>query len=251
MNRYLLLLALLCVILTACKNNGGPFCDPADLPSVDCTADDALRTDLADDALKLAIRRFEDENLPQKDEVRITDPSWDRILDALVAVNKATAQHNCGEIDLIPDFRARSYPFTNEFSLTLDTTAAWVLEWRNGNLLTGNASVDSLIMEYGISMEEYIIRTWSEKARLVTAEHLNLNALVERFEAIPGVFYGGPNGYAGDGADIRLISYTDALITLEYSEGWGDCPSGCIHHRYYTFEVDDNCNVKYLGMRED
>ena len=38
---------------------------------------------------------------------------------------------------------------------------------------------------------------------------------------------------------------------LTYSHGWGDCPSGCIHRRYWQFNVYPDCSVEFVTSYGD
>ena len=49
-----------------------------------------------------------------------------------------------------------------------------------------------------------------------------------------GLRYAEPNGYIGGGSTIQANPPFYTFI-----RAWGDCPSGCIHHRNSHFRVDD------------
>lgn len=49
----------------------------------------------------------------------------------------------------------------------------------------------------------------------------------------------------GDGHTIRLNRSEDEA-TIVFSIGWGDCPAGCINHKYWKFHVSKN-HVKFIG----
>jgi len=46
------------------------------------------------------------------------------------------------------------------------------------------------------------------------------------------------NGFIGDGNNITLTRNADSAI-ITFSIGSGDCPSGCIYHRYWEFRVSN------------
>ena len=50
----------------------------------------------------------------------------------------------------------------------------------------------------------------------------------------PGLRYAEPNYYVGDGSTISA-----APPFYTFIRAWGDCPSGCIYHEYWEFEVED------------
>src|SRR5947207_492604 len=77
-------------------------------------------------------------------------------------------------------------------------------------------------------------------------EPINIIALAQLFSGISGVRFAEPNGVVGDGNDITG-SVEDSRVLLDYSVGYGDCPSGCIGRRFYHFAVHDDGTVDYLG----
>jgi hypothetical protein len=74
--------------------------------------------------------------------------------------------------------------------------------------------------------------------------------LAARFATMPGVIWAEPNGYGGDGNDIRARPENGGW-RLEYSVGFGDCPAGCTGRRVWTFVADATGAVRYLGASGD
>ena len=67
---------------------------------------------------------------------------------------------------------------------------------------------------------------------------LNLNYVVEDYKRVDKLKYVYTNDIvAGGGGGIVLKEKGD-LWEFVFSRGWGDCPSGCIHHRYYVFSYN-------------
>lgn len=63
---------------------------------------------------------------------------------------------------------------------------------------------------------------------------LHPRRLAEQYAILPGVKYTGPNGLFGDWPNIYPRKTRDG-ITYLFRNGWGDCPSGCIHNEYWYF----------------
>jgi len=49
-----------------------------------------------------------------------------------------------------------------------------------------------------------------------------------------------PPGTIGASTNIFVVYPRQDAIYLVFWEGWGDCPAGCINHRYYYFMVKEN-----------
>jgi len=72
-------------------------------------------------------------------------------------------------------------------------------------------------------------------------------ALANKLQSIDGIVSANPDSIFGDGNDIEIFSYTSDEITLLYSVGWGDCPSGCYYRHYWEFTIDEeDCAVTFV-----
>jgi hypothetical protein len=60
---------------------------------------------------------------------------------------------------------------------------------------------------------------------------LNREVLLARITKRTGHGVGGPTG----GLPFSLVR-RDSLWTFTFSRGYGDCPSGCVYHRYYEYQ---------------
>jgi hypothetical protein len=91
-----------------------------------------------------------------------------------------------------------------------------------------------------ISYLNYIV------ARLVFKGRLNGKFLGEAYGKLPGVADADPGGfYIGDFS--KLIPWRDEFgqICFLIDVGWGDCPAGCINHKYFYFkQILDPTNRK-------
>lgn len=201
------------------------------------------------DAEQLVLRRILDEQLPEKDDIELPQADVDRVLEALAAVYNAADNLEAAD-DVVDIYSIHTFPSRslNGLILGIDSTYAWTQEWMAGNTLTGNPDIDNLINTYNISLANVgIFGNW---AVLQSANSLNTVALSNAFAMIDGVNFAQPDGFAGDGNDIEMLEY-GAEIRLQYSRGWGDCPSGCISRHYWEFRIDEDCEVEFLGSSGD
>ncbi len=82
-------------------------------------------------------------------------------------------------------------------------------------------------------------------ARLKFAGRRNMNLLAPQYSALPGIRYCEPLGFIGDASTIYPRLSGEELSYL-FRLGWGDCPSGCIHSKFWYFTSDDK-EVTFAG----
>ena len=231
---------LICLVLTL-------FCSLSSLSSQIpgfCDAPPAVTSFYTTEAKQLALREM------------LTDPFWEDsinvpaelykpILNALLAVYNATQYAERDSVVECFAIKAFPIPYPYSISVSTDTSVAWVKKLLNNITPTGNAQVDQLMETYGLTKASQFIFSGNAIFSIQSAQPLNCVALAKKFEPIVGVNYSEPEGSVGDGNNI-IYSKLNDQITLVYSVGWGDCPSGCISRRYWKFNVL-NCEVQFAG----
>jgi hypothetical protein len=116
-----------------------------------------------------------------------------------------------------------------------------------GEIPTGDPDVDAILARYDLSFTgAHILYQGDVLITLESAEAVNIAALAPLFRGFAGVKYSEPDAMGGDGNDIEG-AVDGSRVVLAYSVGTGDCPSGCIHRRYYRFAVEPDGMVEYLG----
>ncbi len=227
-------------------------CDTATAPrSLQSSVDDSrvpdeLRVLYREDAARLALRELLARPGGYGD-IAITAELIDTYYAALIEVFNADG---LGARDTVVDvysIHTFGLPETHRLMLQASADQEWVQRLVNGELPTGNARVDRLLEDYGLSLDwKYPLSTSNEMLIVLrSTATLNIAALAHLFEGIAGIRYSEPDGMGGDGNDIRA-SRADSIL-LDYSFGYGDCPSGCIGRRFYHFAVHDDGTVEYLG----
>jgi hypothetical protein len=214
-----------------------------------CTAPDSIISKYIDDADRLALRKFYRHNLSYKDSIIIPQTHADSALHALVAVYNATTL--AARDTVVTQFHIHTFPnwVMNSIIVEADSNLSWMLQLKLGNLLTGNASVDSLITKYRLKLDHYYHYSNVFSYDIVVFKsdsNYNIFPMTKLFETIPGVYFSDLNGVIGDGNNITDSIYTDH-IELIYSVGWDDCPSGCIARRFWKFNVYFDCSVDFVG----
>ena len=80
---------------------------------------------------------------------------------------------------------------------------------------------------------------------LVFEGRLHPEYLVDLYVTVASVEYAQPNHRYGDGSTI-YPSFSENGITYLFREAWGDCPSGCIHERFWCFKAK-GFDIEYIG----
>jgi len=243
MNKFIRGLGLV-VALGACADPAGPRSVHSTIN--DSNVPDGLRELYREDAARLALRELQTRPGGYGD-IAIAAELIDTYYAALVQVFNAddlSARDSVVDVYHIHTF---GQPETRRLLLQAAADQEWVQRLVTGELPTGNARVDRLLEDYGLSLDwKYPLSTSNEMLIVLrSADALNIAALAHLFEGIAGVRYSEPDGMGGDGNDIRA-SRNDPML-LDYSLGYGDCPAGCIGRRFYHFAVHDGGTVEYLG----
>lgn len=231
-------LATICLVLA---------CDGATAPrSVQSTVDDSrvpaeLRAAYYDDAARLALR---DLLAVGFSGIRIPGEAIRPYYNALVLVYNAGALPARDTVVDVYAIHTFVQPATRELYLLVADNQRWAQRLAHDSLPTGNASIDQLLEEYGLSFDRLHVLTGQLLIVLRSAAPLSMTGLASRFAGISGV-RAGPNGWWGDGNDIEG-SHND-VTHVDYSVGYGDCPAGCINRRFYHFAVRDDGTVDFLG----
>lgn len=212
-----------------------------------CVAPDSIVAKFTDDADRLALRRIYRNNLTYKDSAVIPQLYSDTVLNALIAVYNATSLPARDTVTTLYNIYAFHDLAISLFHITADSSLTWMHELENGNLITGNPTIDNLIVTYGLSISDYhaFYGSPTDIVRFKTNDNYNIPIVIKDLDTITGVKYAQPQGWGGDGPNIWDSIYTDH-VELVYSFGWGDCFSGCMERRYWKFNVYFDCSVEFV-----
>ena len=230
------------VMLAACNTATAPR-------SMHSSVDDSrvpaeLRAAYLEDANRLALR---DLLANAFSEVPIPQDAVPPYYNALVGVYNATALPARDTVVDVYRIRTSGNPTTRSLLLQLLGTEPWVQHLARREIPTGDPPIDTLLSRYSLSVGTvYAMHDGDVLLTLGPPEPLNITALAQLFSGISGVRFAEPNGVVGDRNDIAG-SVENSRVLLDYSVGYGDCPSGCIGRRFYHFAVHDDGTVDYLG----
>lgn len=206
----------------------------------DCTAPDSIVEYYKSDAARLAFREVQSE---YTDSIRIPKALNDKTMRALLAVYNAKKLSERDTVILLLNIHTKNYPAFWGFEIGIDTSFVWARNLRDSILPTGNKVIDSLMNEFGMSIDrlhkEHLTVSFQYK------QPLNLKPLYEAWWGIPGIFVPLIDYDSPDGPDIFQRIH-DTTITLTYSWGWEDCWNiKCKYHRYWVFTVFPDCSVQF------
>ncbi|MBK0403710.1 T9SS type A sorting domain-containing protein [Adhaeribacter sp. BT258] len=213
-----------------------------------CSAPDSIIGLYHEDASRLALRKIQANNLPEKDSVAIPATHADTVLHALLAVYNANLAARDTVVSLL-NIHTFPSPVMNSIVISAYGNLPWMQQLQLGNMNTGDAYVDHLITQYQLTFDR-TFTIFNPIVVLKSGSNYNIRALSNMFETLNGVQYAVPNSYAGDGNNIQDSIYADH-VELTYSLGWGDCPSGCINRRFWKFKVYYDCTVEFVGSYGD
>ena len=177
----------------------------------------SLRTD---DAVILTLRL-------QKTEIFLDSTLLNEIQSSLALAR--------GVNDSLVDIHA--FPDYVPNQLILSSSASWTQSWRKGNLVTGNAFIDTFSAVYRLKGVDTML--FGSSYVLTFEQPLQIVNLSKLYSSEKTVAYAEPNGYVGDGDDIRMFK-KNGEWDVAFSIGRGDCPAGCIYRYYWYVAVHDS-----------
>jgi hypothetical protein len=180
--------------------------------------------------------------------IHILEPYYLPVFDALASIYNSPFTE---EVDSIFNIYCINNKYTDEYNsyrsnaiyVSLDTTVSWTESWNNNIDSSGNAFIDSFLMD--ISYIVYPL--FGNIKRIEFDEILNLPTTVKLLDTIHGIkfaelvpFYGGgtyiTHNQEGNEHNFRFIL------------GWDDCQSGCISTRVWEFQSNTlTCETEFLG----
>jgi hypothetical protein len=143
--------------------------------------------------------------------------------------------------DTLRSIHARKRYF-DPYKINIDCDAPWTSAWLEGNLMTGNEAMDSLIVEYHVISIEGTGPIFS----LHFAQPLNTNLLSTLFGNIEGVDVFLVADLYGD--DITIFN-KHSFWYLVFTHVWGDWYMRILHEYYWYVFVDDDINAQLIDER--
>ena len=129
-----------------------------------------------------------------------------------------------------------AFPDYSPNQVELATVAPWSQAWRRGEILTGEPFIDSLAIEFGlVRVDTPHYNEWYDLNFDGPKQMIRLSQVYGNH---PDVIGAEPAWVGGDGDRIEYLE-KDSAQYFVFSQGWGDCPSGCIYR--YNWYVSVTC----------
>lgn len=215
-----------------------------------CDITNTIRNKYNNDAVRLAVRMQQSGS--GADQVLISESLIDRAMNALSAVYNSNSPARDSVVSIY-DIHTLPYPEYDEFRVEVDTTETWVKEWVKEKTLTGNATIDNLMTTYGLTVEAFLPLSVNF-AVITSIDPINIAALVDDFEAVPGVIGVQYNSVTSGGNDIT-IQDLGTTVKLTYKVGYdnaatiNNCTGECDKVHSWVFDTQvttDACNAEFI-----
>lgn len=211
-----------------------------------CEADSSYNNFSNDQAARLTIRWLRASSSPDTVFVTIPDQELINIKEALNAVYNASELSGYDTIML----SYTRFPDLNHYAILCDSNTIWAEQWKQGNLLTGDSAMDSLLLFLEFELIKYEFDENYEGAfvEFYTEKTNNVYAVSNEFLTFSGI----EMAYTYDNNSIlesKRLNYQkiDEIRSLTYSYGWGDCITGCTDWKHWNINVYPDCSVEIVG----
>lgn len=195
-------------------------------------------------------RVLKDQSHPNRGSFEINPDSITSILKDIQAVYCLDIPERDTVFDLnsIHGYYCASF---NSLGLRVDPSLPHINKLANGEFPTGDANLDQFLLDFDLDSVR-LAYSFPQFPWLTVFSKVDGNNLVhmDALQNVTGIevteLY---SGCVGDGNNITHHPAADSN-TLVFSIGSGDCPAGCIYHRYWEFEIKDG-KAEFIRMFED
>jgi hypothetical protein len=222
----------------------------AQVPS-DCTIPQILSGVYERDIKNMVIRRMYENQHADTSLIAIPQNELDTVEEGLAAIFNATSipqRDSIFNLYCVHDNTTMMQVY-NGLLVQVDTSYAWTDAWQNLVSITGNPTVDSLLVNYDIIINQFYNFSFGNYALLHTDSLWNTYALIDSLETIPGIIYAEPDAIIGGAGKIIFSRVGNARYYDFYFE-FNDCFDGCDNYRDWKYKVNPDCSVEYLGYED-
>ncbi len=204
------------------------------------TINDFILENYYDDARQLYFNEImNNSNHPNYNNPELDENEIDKILEIIRAVyNSASSERDTVfDIHQIHEY-CRHQNFYNSISLRVNTGLPAIQNLSQGIIPTGDEELDRVLAAYTFDSVS-LYYSYPDFPWLIvwTKNEYNMIPVEKEFNELESVQIAEfEKGCVGDGDRIRLIRENDSA-KIVFSIGRGDCPAGCMYHRYWEFNV--------------
>lgn len=201
---------------------------------------DYVMTNYYGDAQQLYFHEvFNNSNHPNYNDPVLDETEVEKILKLIQAVYESNSLERDTVFNYYQIHGYYCYAFNSTF-LRVDTQRPEIQKLANGEFITGEPSLDEILSTYQFDSVKlsysYPSFPW---LTVFTKQEYNMLPISKEFQALESVEIAEFNhGCVGGGNSISLTRSDDRAF-LTFSIGSGDCPAGCIYHKYWEFIVSN------------
>jgi hypothetical protein len=216
-----------------------------------CNVPAILKQEYQRDWVNLSMTAMFAAQSPDTQFVRVPDTWLGPISEGMAAIfNASSIPQRDSVFDLYCVHDLASYIQTYPgYLVQIDTQFAWTSAWRNLITLTGDATLDSMLVKYGLQVTQFLNWSFGQYALLNTDSLWNNRALIDSLETIPGIIYAEPDALIGGAGRIEY-SLVGSDRYYDFFFQFNDCFDGCDNYRKWSFRVAADCSVEYLGFQD-
>lgn len=155
-------------------------------------------------------------------------------------------------IDTIPDLgtiHTIRRPDLRRIRLVLEPDAPFIENWSKGYTLTDDLYLNQIIGKYKMKIVDYKAGGAGPTVILESPTYINTTEVAFLISHVTGIRQSEADGVAGDGDNIESGADGKNAFAIKFSQGRGDCPSGCIYRKYWVFYVNPDNTVQFVGTR--
>ncbi len=211
------------------------------------------------DAVRLTLRlNAENKNFHALD-AEVSEGTVESIYSSLMAIYESNV-NGAEEVTKLHKVHTFPTPSVDRFFLVYEKKASWAKPLRMGDNKTGSDKINKLLEKYGLVIDRN--SEWDEEHNSLhvrATEPLNIAPLANDFKKIDGVVLVDLLQPDGDGNDIEIKS-TGNGWQIDFVLKFDSCIDGCKQRHFWSFEVNNDGDVIFLGefgdelpewMRED
>ncbi len=240
--RNINLLAIVVLFIFSCSSNN---VEPENNVFDDSSLGDSLRTIYKVDASRLALKDIFENDLPQKDDVIIDSSIVAEYYFALVSIYNSSSNERNIILDTL-NIHTFFNPAVFKFGVAVNKNTEWSQNWINEEIVTGVDQIDTLLAPHNLSISRYYSWPFTDFFEIESQNPINNRPLCDKLFLVPEISSATPNYYIGDGSTI-VGTRVNNKIGISYYYKWGDCPSGCIAKHWWTFSVNIDGFVEFMG----
>ena len=210
-----------------------------------------VKNNYTNDAKQLYMHEiFNDTSHPNYNETSIDETEVNKILQIIQAVYNLDIPETDTIFNQNNIHTYLCYSF-NALSLKVDTEIDEINNLAEGIIPTGNSNLDNILSNYNFNSVEPAFSYPSFPWLTINFNgEFNMIPINNELATIHSIILTEMSSICfGDGNNITLTRNNNNA-TIIFSIGSGDCPAGCIYHKYWKFEVVNN-TATFIRMYEN